>query len=96
MNHDYKTSTGAVATLYWSKMGEYAARKQLWGIRAVASWKAERLHEDTWHIPQSVSHADVQAVFDEILRKSDKAIVVFPHGNDKHGSSRMSVHTYNC
>ncbi|TNF33171.1 MAG: hypothetical protein EP329_08645 [Deltaproteobacteria bacterium] len=94
--HNFVTSTGVVITVYWSKMGKWADRKQSFGSRAKASWKAEKLHEDTWHLPASTPHSDVRKLLEELLVKSDRAIVVFPHGSNAGGSAQMSVHTYNC
>lgn len=94
--HNLVTSTGVVITLYWSKKGKWADRKQNFGIRAKASWRAERLFEDTWHLPKSTPHTEVKELLDELLVKSDRAIVVFPHGSNPNNAARMSIHTYNC
>ncbi len=96
MSHESIRTTGAVVTIYWSRLGRFGDRKQRWGARATSSWDAVKLHGDTWYLPRSVSHEQVKALFDEILRPSDKAIVVFPHGSATGGASQMSVHTYNC
>lgn len=96
VNHCYERSTGAVVTVYWSRRGDFASRKQRWGARAITSWGAIRLHGDTWHIPRSISHEEIRAIFESgVLKASDRAVVVFPHGT-KAGAAGMSVHTYNC
>ena len=93
--HQVITSTGAVVTLFWSNMGHAAQRKHRWGTIARKRWGAIRLHGDSWHLPKSVTKIEVEELFAEILRASDRAVVVFPHGSTR-GASAMRVHAYNC
>lgn len=93
----FARSSGAVITMYWSGRGDVAKRKQLFGVRAKATWKAERLGTDMWVVGGGVPLTVITEELEQILSSSDKAVVVFPYGKakDAEGRSMMSVHTYN-
>ncbi len=97
MHHDYDSTTGTVVLIYWSKTGDYGARKRCWSLE-VKRWKGKRINSnrDAWSIPRSVTHGTIESTLRSTLSdKSDMAIELFPHGSDGQGSSKMQVHTYN-
>jgi len=90
------TSTGAIVTINWSRRGNWAERKTRWGTRAARRWKCRKLDENTWDVPRSVPASTIEESFQEIAVASDRAIVIFPHGQNREGAASMSVWTFNC
>ncbi len=89
----YDTSTGSVITLEWSKMGDVAARQRRFG-GYINSWGAERIGEHVYLIPESVTVEKIHTALTESLKPSDRAVVAYPHGKTRQGSSAMRVRLY--
>jgi len=90
MATDLTRTTGTLVMLDWSKRGDLKARKLAW-YHATRKWKAHRIGgQFAWVIPASVTWRTVREMLQQILVKSDKAIVTFPR-RGKAGT--MSVHT---
>ena len=89
-------TSGGVISIYWSAMGDPGERKRKWGIYASRTLKGKKLVGDTWWLPDSFKFSEVKPHLQKKLGKSDKAIIMFPHGSKSGWSALMSVHRYNC
>ncbi len=89
MPTDLTRTTNTLVVLDWSAR-DVKARKLAW-YHATRRWQAERIgHQFAWIIPAHITWKTIRETLDDILVKSDKAIVTFPR-RGKAGT--MSIHT---
>lgn len=90
MSTDLTRTTGTLVFLNWSGRGEVKSRKLAW-YYATRRWKAERLgNQFAWVVPAKVTWKEIRETLEEILARSDKAVVTFPR---RGRAGTMSIHT---
>ena len=89
----YVTTTDRIVVIQWSEWEDVTHRQQRWGGH-LSSWKINRPYSDVYRIPKAISIARIEAALRDVLRKSDKAVLVYPHGKTRGGASAMRMRTY--
>jgi hypothetical protein len=87
-----ESTTGFVVEICWSARGNATARKRRWAAllrklgRRPLGKHAVLLRKGTLD--------EIEEIIASVLLPSDTAIVVYPHGATRRGSSRMWVRVY--
>ena len=93
LSYEHDTSTGSVVSIQWSALGDAAKRKQRFG-GSINSWGAKRVGDFVYLIPRNVTVQKIHDALTEALLPSDRAVVTYPHGSDRKGSSAMQIRLY--
>lgn len=86
-------TTDRILKVTWGAYPDLKNRKQRWG-GLIQAWSTEKLDDDLYRVPRAVTLEEIDAVLAEVLRPSDSALVIYPHGTTDHGSAAMRVRVY--
>lgn len=87
-------TTHRILKIYWSRRADSKNRQARWG-GLTSHWGHERVEGDIYRIPNSVPLYKIEAALNEVLRRSDSAMLVYTYGKTSRGASALGMRTYN-
>ena len=89
----YLTTTDRLVSIDWSGRGKLNLRRSRWG-GYLASWKTRKPMGNIYHIPKSTSIEAIETALRAVLSPSDRAVLIYPYGKTRDGSSAMRVKAF--